>query len=94
MRSIRPDLDIPTTINIYYTFFYPHLIYGVEYFCQAANFHLNQIYLIQKSALHVILAIVHAIMFLRTFQNLRVSHYLRLAFHIIHGDRLVDDSTQ
>ena len=27
---------------------YPHLIYGVEYFGQAANFHLNQIYLIQK----------------------------------------------
>ena len=57
MRSIRPYLDIPTTVNIYYTFFYPHLIYGVEFCGHAANCHLNQIYLLQKSALRAILAI-------------------------------------
>ena len=57
MRSIRPYLDIPTMINIYYTFFYPNLIYAVEFFGHAANYHLNQIYLLQKSALRVILAI-------------------------------------
>ena len=57
MRSITPDLDIPTTMNIDHTFIYPHLIYGVEFFGHAENFHLNQIYLLQKSALRVILAI-------------------------------------
>ena len=57
MRSITPDLDIPTTMNIDHTFIYPHLIYGVEFFGHAENFHLNQIYLLQKSALCVILAI-------------------------------------
>ena len=31
MRSIRPYLDIPSMINIYNTFFYPHLIYGIDF---------------------------------------------------------------
>ena len=57
MRSVRPYLDITTIINIYYTFFIPILIYGVEFYGHAANCHLNQIYLLQKSAPCVILAI-------------------------------------
>ena len=56
MRSIRLYLDILTMINIYYTFFNPHLIYGDEFYGQAANCHSNPIYLLQKSALCVILA--------------------------------------
>ena len=57
MRSVRPYFDIPTMINLYYTFFYPHSIYGIEFYGHAANCHLNQIYLLQKSALRVILKI-------------------------------------
>ena len=57
MRSVRPYFDIPTMINLYYTFFYPHLIYSIEFYGHAANCHLNQIYLLQKSALRVILKI-------------------------------------
>ena len=57
MRSVRPYLDITTILNIYYTFFYPILIYGVKCYGHAANFHLKKIYLSQKSAPCVILAI-------------------------------------
>lgn len=57
MRSVRPYFDVPTMINLYYTFFYPHLIYGIEFYGHAANCHLNHIYLLQKSALRVILKI-------------------------------------
>ena len=56
MRSIRP-LDRKTSINIYYTFFCPHLIYGIEFWGQAADRHLNKIYILQKSALRIILKI-------------------------------------
>lgn len=31
MRAIRPYLDKSTMVNIYYTFFYPHIIYGIEF---------------------------------------------------------------
>ena len=41
MRRVRPYLDITSMIAIYYTFFYPHLIYGVEIYGNAANCHLN-----------------------------------------------------
>ena len=57
MRSIRPYVDIKTMINIYYTFFYPHLIYGLEFWGHSAGCHLNQILVLQKSALRIILKI-------------------------------------
>ena len=38
-------------LTFYYTFFYPQIIYGVELYGHAANCHLNQIFLLQKSAL-------------------------------------------
>ena len=57
MRSIRQFLDVPTMTNLYYTFFYPHLIYGIEFWGHAAQCDLNQIMLLQKAALRVILKI-------------------------------------
>ena len=57
MCSVRSYLDIPTMMNLYYTFFDPHLIYGIEFYGHAANCHLNHIYLLQKSAIRVILKI-------------------------------------
>ena len=56
MRSIRPFLDQMAMINIYYTFFYPHLIYGIEFWGQAADTHLNEIN-ISQAALRIILKI-------------------------------------
>ena len=37
--------------------FYPHLIYGIEFYGHAADCHLNQIYLLQKAALRITLKI-------------------------------------
>ena len=31
MRAIAPYLDQKALIDIYYTFFYPHLFYGLEH---------------------------------------------------------------
>ena len=44
-------------INLYYTFFHPHLIYGIQFWGHAAECEINQILLLQKSALRVILKI-------------------------------------
>ena len=44
-------------ISLYYAYFYPHLIYGIEFYGHAANCHLNQIYLLQKAAFRIILKI-------------------------------------
>ena len=57
MRSIRQFLDVPTMTKLYDTFFYPHLIYGIEFWGHAAQCDLNQIMLLQKAALRVILKI-------------------------------------
>ena len=58
MQRIRPYLDDDTMINIiYYTFFYPHLIYGIEFYGHAAKCHLNQILILQKAAIRIILKI-------------------------------------
>ena len=57
MRCARPYLDQSTMISLYYAFFYPHLIYGIEFYGHAADCHLNQIYLLQKAALRIILKI-------------------------------------
>ena len=43
--------------SMYYAYFYPPLIHGIELYGHAANRHLNQIYLLQKSALRFILKI-------------------------------------
>ena len=57
LRSARPYLDVKTMIDLYYTFFYPHIIYGIEFWGHASQCDLNQILLLQKSALRVILNI-------------------------------------
>mgnify|MGYP001804967024 CR=1 FL=1 len=48
LRCARPFLDEKTMVSLYYAYFYPHLIYGIEFYGHAANCHLNQIYLLQK----------------------------------------------
>ena len=57
LRCARQFLDEKTMVSLYYAYFYPHLIYGIEFYGHAANCHLNQIYLLQKSALRIILRI-------------------------------------
>ena len=58
--------------NLYYTFFYPHLIYGIEFWGHAAQCDLNQIMLLQKAALRVILKIHARNHVTSNFQRLKI----------------------
>ena len=57
MRAVRSYLDEKMMVNIYYSFFYPHLIYGLEFWGHAADCYLDEVYLLQKTALRIILKI-------------------------------------
>lgn len=55
MRSLSKYLNKDTMSKMYYTFFYPHLIYGIEFWGHAATTDLQRIIVLQKRALRVIL---------------------------------------
>ena len=58
MHAVRSYLDEKMMVNIYYSFFYPHhLIYGLEFWGHAADCFLDEVYLLQKTALRIILKI-------------------------------------
>jgi len=57
MRYIRRYFDQKTMIDFYYTFFYPHLIYGIEFWGHAGSTVLNKVLILQKRALRIILKI-------------------------------------
>ena len=41
MRVTRGYLGIKTMIDIYYTYFYPHLLYGIEFWSHGNKTDLN-----------------------------------------------------
>ena len=55
MRSVRRYLDDKMLTDFYYTFFYPHLIYGLEFWGHAGKTELNRILILQKAALRIIM---------------------------------------
>jgi len=57
MRYVRKYFKTKTMIDIYYTFFYPHLIYGLEFWGHAGTSELDKILILQKKALRIILKI-------------------------------------
>ena len=54
MRAVRPYLDRKTSIELYYSFCYPHLIYGIEFWGHASKGDLNKVLVIQKALVRVI----------------------------------------
>ena len=54
LRSLRPYLDNANMINLYYTFVYPHLIYGIEFWGHASKTNLKPIEALQKAALRIL----------------------------------------
>jgi hypothetical protein len=93
MRSIRPYLDIPMMINLYYTFFYPHLIYGIEFWGHAAECEINQILLLQKSALRVILKIHprgHVTSFFEHLKIMPVQMLFKYRFLILYSKTIAN----
>ena len=86
MRCIRPYLDDDTMINIYYTFFYPHLIYGIEFYGHTAKCHLNQILILQKSAVRIILKIrprSHVSSYFKTLQIMPIDMLFKYRFLLL-----------
>ena len=57
MKHLRRFVDKKTIIDVYYTFFYPLVIYGLEFWGHTGTFELNKILLIQKKALRIILCL-------------------------------------
>ena len=55
MRAVRPYFDQKTMIDLYYAFFYPHLIYGIEFWGHATATNIKRILVLQKATLRVIL---------------------------------------
>jgi hypothetical protein len=55
MRHVRKYFDTKTMTDLYYTFFYPHLIYGLEFWGHAGSLELDRILLLQKRVLRIIL---------------------------------------
>ena len=54
MRALRPAIDQKSMVDIYYSFFYPHLIYGLEFWGHASDSQLQPIQTLQKNALRII----------------------------------------
>ena len=54
-RFIRPYLDKSTMINLYYSFFYSLLIYGIEFWGHGNKTDLNKLLIMQKKAIRIIL---------------------------------------
>lgn len=55
MRYAGQYLDRETMINFYYSFFYPHIIYGIEFWGYAGVVQMDKILILQKKALRTIL---------------------------------------
>ena len=54
-RYLTKFLDEKTMINLYYTFIYPHLIYGVEFWGHAPDYLISKLLVCQKKSLRIIL---------------------------------------
>ena len=50
MRALRQYVDQKTIIDIYYLFFYPHLVYGVEFWGHATDKNLREINATKENA--------------------------------------------
>ena len=72
LHCARPILDEKTIVNLYYPFFQPHLIYGIEFYGHTANCHLKLIYLLQTSALRIILESPPRDRFTTNFKELKL----------------------
>lgn len=61
MHHVSGFLDQKTMVNIYYTFFYSHTIYGIEFYGHIRSTELNEILTVQKK--HYKLLKLHVIKF-------------------------------
>ena len=57
LRAVRPFLDTKSMVDLYYSFIYPHLIYGIEFWGHSSKTNLKPIKVLQKAALRVIVGV-------------------------------------
>ena len=72
MRSLSKKLNKDTMVQLYYTFFYPHLIYGIEFWGHAAATDLQRIVTLQKRVLRIILNLPFNSSVSANFSTLRI----------------------
>ena len=83
MRAIRPYLDVKTMVQIYYSFIYPHLLYGIEFLGHACNTDLQRVFTLQKACLRVILKIKPRDHVTSNFKTLKIMPIKMLANYCI-----------
>ena len=54
LRFLRKFLNDKSMVDVYYSFIYPHLIYGLEFWGHAPDYALEQVLICQKKALRII----------------------------------------
>ena len=52
-KAMSPFLDNKCMVCFYYTFFYPHLVYDIEFWGHASTSDLKILFVLQKAVLHV-----------------------------------------
>ena len=55
MRAVQPYFDEKTMKDLYYAYFYPHFLYGIEVRRYASGTDLKRVIVVQKACLRVIL---------------------------------------
>ena len=54
LRFLQKFLNDKSMVDVYYSFLYPHLIYGLEFWGHAPDYALEQVLICQKKALRII----------------------------------------
>ena len=57
MKVVRPYFDQKTMIELYYAFFYPHILYGIEFWGHACDCDIKHLVVLQKASVRTILNI-------------------------------------
>ena len=57
MKAVRPYFDQKTMIELYYAFFYPHILYGIEFWGHACDCDIKHLVVLQKASVRTILNI-------------------------------------
>ena len=81
--KVQHYLDQQTLHNLYYTFVYPYLIYGVEIWGNACNSYIDPLIKLQKKCLRIITFSNYLAHTEPLFQKLEILSYKKLVIHRI-----------
>ena len=81
--KVQKYLDQQTLQNIYYTFVYPCLIYGVEIWGNACSIYLDPLLKLQKKCLKIITFSSYLKYTEPIFKNLEILNFQKLVIHRI-----------